>query len=146
MIHWNNLSPEERTELWRHTRDILNTKNQADMLTDLSAFFAHVPYGARTLDYYTPESWLTPWEILHHGLFCRSSISLLMYHTLTIIDPDINIELCLIDDKEDMYLVPVIDNQFVLGYIPGQVSHIKKIKTTLQIKQTFHKAQIKAFA
>lgn len=146
MIHWNNLSSEERTDLWRQTREDLTTKNYMDRLTELSIFFAHVPYGTRTLDYYTPESWLTPWEILHHGLFCRSSISLVMYHTLTIIDPDITIELCLIDDKEDMYLAPVIDDKFVLGCIPGQVSQIKKLKKTFQIKQTFRKEQIKAFA
>ena len=146
MIHWNNLSSEERTDLWQQLRENLKTKNYTDRLNELSVFFAHVPYGARTLDYYTPESWLVPWEILHHGTFCRNSISLLMYHTLTIIDPDISIELCLIDDNEDMYLVPVIDSKFVLGYIPGQVAQLKNLKRSFQIKQTFQKEQIKKFA
>jgi hypothetical protein len=146
MIHWNNLSPTERLELWRQEREDLSKKNYMDRLSSLSLFFSHVPYGARTLDYYTTESWLTPWEILHYGTFCRNSISLLMYHTLTIADPEINIELCLIDDKEDMYLVPIVDNKFVLGYIPGQVAQLKKLKKSFQIKQTFQKEQIKKFA
>lgn len=69
-----------------------------------------------------------------------------MFHTLTIVDPEINIKLCLIDDKEDIYLVTVVDDSFVLGYIPGEVVKITKIKKSVQIKQTFHKEQIKTFA
>lgn len=69
-----------------------------------------------------------------------------MYHTLTIVEPEINIKLCLIDDKEDIFLVPVVDDTFVLNYIPGEVIKTKKLKKSVQIKQTFHKEQIKTFA
>ena len=69
-----------------------------------------------------------------------------MFHTLTIVDPEINIELCLIDDKEDLYLVPVIDKTFVLNYIPGQVVKVKQLKKTAQFKETFQKQEIKTFA
>lgn len=146
MIHWNNLSATERTDLWRQEREELKQQNYIDRLHSLSIFFSHVPFGSRTIDYYTPSDWLTPWEILHYGTFCRSSISLLMYHTLTIVEPEINIKLCLIDDKEDIFLVPVVDDTFVLNYIPGEVIKTKKLKKSVQIKQTFHKEQIKTFA
>jgi hypothetical protein len=146
MIHWNNLSADERKENWRHKREELKEKTYNDRLKDLSLFFSHVPYGPRSLDYYTPNSWLSPWEILHYGEFCRNSISLLMFHTLNIIDPDLNIKLCLVDDSEDTYLITVIDNTFVLGMIPGQVTKITKIKKSVRFKQTFEKEQITTFA
>lgn len=146
MIHWNNLSATERQDLWRQERESLTQKSYTDMLAGLALFCAHMPLSTRTLDYYTPESWPTPWEILHYGLFCRSSISLLMYYTLTIIDPNINIALCLIDDNEDIYLVPIIDDRFVLAYTPGQVTLLENIKKSIQIQQTFQSAQIKTIA
>tara|TARA_B100000929_G_scaffold289620_1_gene280745 strand:+ start:5755 stop:6195 length:441 start_codon:yes stop_codon:yes gene_type:complete len=146
MIHWNNLSALEKTDLWRQERENLKKLNYVDRLQSLSTFFSHVPYGSRTIDYYTPSNWLSPWEILHYGTFCRSSISLLMFHTLTIVDPEINIKLSLIDDKEDIFLVVVVDDTFVLGYIPGEVVKLTKIKKSVQIKQTFQNEQIKTFA
>lgn len=146
MIHWNNLSEQQRTDLWRQEREKIGNLNYIDRLSSLSIFFSHVPFGSRTIDFYTPDNWLTPWEILHYGLFCRSSISLLMFHTLTIVDPEINIKLCLIDDKEDIFLVPVVDDTFVLNYIPGEVIKASKLKKSVRVQQTFTKEQIKTFA
>ena len=146
MIHWNNLSATERLDIWRHEREDLKEKQYNDRLESLSEFFSHVPYGNRSLDYYTPSSWLTPWEIFHYGEFCRNSISLLMFHTLNMVDPAINIKLCLVDDKEDTFLVLVVDDTFVLGLVPGQVAKLTKIKKLVQFKQTFEKEQITTFA
>lgn len=146
MIHWNNLSSQERMDLWRQEREKLKNESYIDRLKSLSIFFSHVPFGSRTIDYYTPSDWLTPWEILHYGTFCRSSISLLMYHTLTIVDPDINIKLCLVEDKEDIFLVPVVDDTFVLNYNLGDVTKVTRLKKSVQFKQTFQKEQIKTFS
>lgn len=146
MIHWNNLSASEKTDLWRQERENLKMQSYIDRLHSLSIFFSQVPYGSRTIDFYTPDSWLTPWEILHYTTFCKSSISLLMFHTLTIVDPDINIELCIIDDMEDIYLVPIVDCTYVLNYIPGKVSQVEEIKKQVQFKETFHKNEITTFA
>lgn len=140
------LSANERTDLWRQEREKLQTLSNVERLQSLSTFFSHVPYGSRVIDYYTPSNWLTPWEILHYGTFCRSTISLLIYHTLIIVDPNINIKLCLIDDKEDLYLVVVVDETFVLGYIPGSIVKVSEIKDSVQIKQSFQTEQIKTFA
>ncbi len=102
-----------------------------------------MPFGARTLDYYTPGDWPTPWEILFHGTFCTSSISLLMYYTFELLHTDHRIELYLIDDGADMYLLPVIDDQFVLNYELGMVSNYSDIDTGFTVKQKFTTAQIK---
>ena len=80
MSEWNNSSAEERLEKWRGFRESLEDLSEEDLLNTVADFFAAVPIGARCIDFYTPESWPNPWELLYHKLFCTDSISLLIYH------------------------------------------------------------------
>lgn len=105
-----------------------------------------MPYGSRSLDYYTPDEWPTPWEILFYGSFCTSSISLLMYYTLIMVNPDIDIELELVEDNDGLYLLPIIENQFVLNYELSKVSKHSEIKDLYTTIRKFQKSQIKDIA
>ncbi len=142
-MSWNNIPNNERLHLWKNLRQDISTLSIEDQLSTVAKFFAEMPFGARTLDYYTPGDWPTPWEILFHGTFCTSSISLLMYYTFELLHTDHRIELYLIDDGADMYLLPVIDDQFVLNYELGMVSNYSDIDTGFTVKQKFTTAQIK---
>lgn len=106
-------------------------------------FFSKMPYGARTLDYYSPDKWPTPWEILYSGKFCKNSISLLMFYTLTLTGSDNNVELHLINDNEDMYLVPVIDSKYVLNYELVQVCNFEELVDQFVVKLKYTESQIK---
>lgn len=124
MSIWNNSTPEERITMWRNFREEIRDLTKEEQLNKVAKFFAKFPVGARSVDFYTPESWPTPWEILYHKEYCASSVSLLMYYTLKIILPENDVSIVLIDDDKDRFLVPVVENKYLFNYILGEISNI----------------------
>lgn len=140
---WNGVSKEERLSLWKNLRNDIKCENINIQLKAIAEFYAATPYGARTIDYYDPASWPTPWEILFHGSFCTSSISLLIYYTFQLISSGHKTDLYLVDDNGNIYLLPVIDDQYVLNYEPGVISNLRDIEKDVKVLQVFSKNQIK---
>lgn len=134
-------SNEERLRLWKKFRNDIKPLPLETQLDEIAKFCQLMPIGHRSLDYYTPQEWPTPWEILFYGSFCTNSISLLMFHTLTMVgrDPVLN----LIDDGGDVYLLPVIDYQYILNYELGKVSSYSALKDNFKILQSFSQEKIK---
>jgi hypothetical protein len=124
---WNTIENGERLRLWKKLRDDLVGKSLENKMAEVAKFCARMPYGSRTLDYYSPEDWPTPWEILFHGSFCTSSISLLMFHTFALSDIEESLDLYLVEDDEGVFLLPVIANHFVLNYHLGMESNYPEI-------------------
>lgn len=127
-MEWANSSSEDRLRSWREHRDQLCENTDTDLESKLkktAKYWADAPIGSRTLDFYTATDWEGPWEILHHGSFCKHSISLMIYYTLQLSLPDEdNTEIYLIDDGIDRFLVPVVNKSYVLNYILGEVVDI----------------------
>jgi len=140
---WNGLTDEERLRLWKDLRNNLSSLDLHTQLKSIATFCARIPFGSRSIDYYTPENWPTPWEILHHGSFCTSSISLLIFYTISLVSPDTKIDLYLVETHDDMFLLPIVDDQFVLNYELGEVSKYLDIKDTFKIRQIFPQGRIK---
>lgn len=141
---WNNIPPEKRFSLWKSFRKENETETEQIQIENTANFFAKFPIGARSLDFYTPESWPTPWEILYYNSLCQNSISLLMYYTLQLIPTfNLDMELLLIDDGEDRYLIPFIDNKFILNYELGRISKWSHYRKKLKIIDKFTDKQIK---
>lgn len=142
---WNAISTEERLRLWKNLRTELTSLPLEQRLAEIAKFCALIPFGSRTLDYYSSENWPTPWEILYYGSFCISSISLLMYYTLVVADSNSTdvVELWLVKDNNGDYLLPVINDQFVLNYELGSVSDHSEISEYFIVMQKFSKEQIK---
>jgi len=124
MSEWNNSSAEERIEKWREFRESLTGLEREELLNNVAQFFATVPLGARCIDYYTPESWPTPWEILYHKLYCASSISLLIYHTLCIALGSDRVQIVLADTGTDCLLLPIVDKKYIFNFELGKVNKI----------------------
>jgi len=143
-MSWNNIPDDERLHLWKKLRKDISTLALDEQMNTVSKFFSSIPYGARSIDYYTPSSWPTPWEIIFHGQLCKSSISVLIYHTFSMLHTDITVDLRLIDDGEDKYLLPVINNTFVLNYELGQVNKCQDIVNEIQILNTYTQQDIKS--
>ncbi len=141
---WNGISDEERLHLWKDFRKSMADVEFHKQLLATAKFYAAMPYGSRTLDYYNPVDWPTPWEILYHGSFCKSSISLLIFHTIAMISSGHKLEMHLVDDNGDIYLLPVIDDQNVLNYELGVVSSTLEINKDLTVLRVFPQSLIKA--
>ncbi len=141
---WNIIPNEERLNLWKKLRDDIKFFTLEDQLAAIVEFCSTMPFGSRTLDYYTPTSWPSPWEILFHGSFCTSSISLLMFYTLTLLPTEKIIELFLIEDDTGVYLIPVINNQIILNYELGKISTHSEIKNDINILKKYTQSEIKS--
>lgn len=124
MSEWNNSSAEERIQKWREFRDSLADLPEDELLNSIAMFFASVPIGTRCIDYYTPEAWPTPWELLYHKLFCSSTISLLIYHTLCLMLDDARVEIILVDTDNDRMLLPIVDKKYIFNFELGKVNNI----------------------
>lgn len=133
MSNWINTSPEQRISNWKQFREQLINCSLDDQLLPIAEFFCSAPIGSRTIDYYTPTAWPSPWEILYYKTYCKSTISILMYDTMQIINNSPNVELWLINDEQDTYLVPVIDNNLLLNHILGEVSKLDEFDSLYQI-------------
>ena len=73
----NLQTPEQRLSTWRDIRN-KNHSNIQEVLED----FSSIKLVSRYLDYYTPESWPNPFEIVNEGYFCQSGVSLVLASTL----------------------------------------------------------------
>ena len=131
MSEWNNSSAEERLEKWREFRESLNGLSEEDLLNNVAQFFATVPIGGRCIDFYEPASWPSPWELLYHKLYCTSSISLLIYHTLCVALGSDRVNIVLVDTGTDRLLMPVVDEKYILNYELGKVNKIKDHSITI---------------
>jgi hypothetical protein len=140
-MNWNITPSDERLRLWKKLRKDIESLNLEDQLREIAKFCAAMPIGHRSLDYYAPDDWPTPWEILFHGTFCTSSISLLMFHTLVMVGRDPVLHL--IDDNGDLFLLPVIDYQYILNYELGQVNKITDVCNNFKILKTFNSTSVK---
>lgn len=145
MTQWNNLTQTQRFSKWKQFRSDLNyIEDNNDLINAVAKFFSDMPQGPRAVDYYTPNSWPTPWEILHEGNFCVNAISLLMYHTLDMTPTFTgDIKLVLIED-DDTFIVPIIDNEYLLNYHIGEPARQTIVAT--KIVDTYTADTIKTFA
>jgi hypothetical protein len=140
---WSSIDNDERLRLWKNLRNEISNQEIEYQLEKISKFCSTMPIGSRSIDYYSTENWPTPWEILYHGSFCTSSISLLIFYTLTLTMPDAQIRLELIEDSYGIYLIPVIEDRFVLNYELGKISILSEIKGSITTINVFEKHQIK---
>jgi hypothetical protein len=141
---WGNIHSDERLRLWKNLRNDIQVLPTGEQLNEVAKFCSYMPIGSRTLDFYTPDSWPTPWEILYNGTWCTNSISLLIFYTLSLsLDSNVKIELILVDDNSDRYLLPLIGDQYLLNYELNSVSDWNKVKDDFRIIERYSKEQIK---
>jgi hypothetical protein len=135
-------TPEERLQTWRQLRS-------SDIsLGDLLKKFGEIAVSSRYIDFYTPSSWPSVFEIVTDGMFCQSGITLVMAATmhyknmlttdqitLPVVSNHINGNTGLVLIYQDM----------VYNFIPGEAVHytvLAENSTTytehiIQVKQLF---------
>lgn len=143
MIIWNTIPNDEKISLWKELRTKLDGLSIDKQLSQIAQFCANMPIGSRTVDYYSPENWPTPWEILYHSSFCKSSISLLMYYTLILVSPDTKSKLYLVDDAGEIYILPLFLDKYILNYHLGTVSDSDDVLKDLKILSIYSIDKIK---
>lgn len=135
--NWNNLTTEQKIEEWHVFRNEIKTLNKNEQLEKIAKYWSTAPLGSRSIDFYTPSTWPDPWEILYYGRFCENSISLLMYYTFRLINTDAKCEIWLIDNSKERYIVPVVEDNYLLNYEIGSVNIWQDLKDTVRIIEKF---------
>ena len=69
----------ERLAVWRKFRQEFPVTGTAQ---DVITAFSNIKIERRVLDYYTPDSWPTPFEIVSEGLWDQSGVTLVIASTL----------------------------------------------------------------
>lgn len=69
----------DRLAAWRKFRQQFPKTGTAH---DVVKAFSNVKLETRYLDYYTPNNWLNVFEIVKHGNFCQSGLTLIITSTL----------------------------------------------------------------
>ena len=134
MKDWNNTSSEEKYLRWRNLREEVRGIGVLEQrLEKIAEFFCFFPIGARSIDFYTPSTWPSPWELLNNNRHCENTVSLLMYHTLKMSGDTSKVELRIIDDGRDRYIVPFIDKEYILNYELGKIAKYTDIKNSIKV-------------
>lgn len=140
---WNIITGDVCLQLWKKLRDEIEDLTVDGQLAKIAEFCSSMPIGSRTLDYHSPMNWPTPWEILYYNSFCTSSISLLIFYTLTLLPNDKTVELLLVEDLDGIYLLPLVNNQFVLNYHLGEVSKYSGINKDFEVLRKYSQEEVK---
>jgi len=143
---WLTYKPDALISEWRDLRKEIEdpSLSELEILEKVEHHFAMMPRGSRNIDYYTPKNWQSPWEIIHHKLYCNNAVTLMQYYTLVLcpnIDKD-KIQIYLIEDNQDEYVVLVYDNKYLLNYFFGTVIDFQKNRSLFKINQTILKDEI----
>lgn len=129
MKDFNNLTTDLRLENWRNHRLLLDSASDT-YIKDILSYWMETPYGSRTIDFYTPNTWPTPWDILYGKSLCKNTISLMIYYTIKMTS-SINVRLAIIDDANDRYIVPLLDNNVILNYYMGSEADLENLDIKL---------------
>lgn len=121
MSKWLSCTPEQLILEWKKHRDALADLPKDQAISEIIKFWQDCPRHSRMIDYYTPETWPIPWEILNDGRLCDSLVSLMMFYTLKLTRQDCQIRLYLIDADEE-YVALVIDDSMLLNYFTGEIA------------------------
>jgi len=136
-----NLSGPERLNIWRNVRQ--KTHNN---IIDVLEEFATIETLPRYLDYYTPSSWPTPFEIVNEGYLCQSGVTLVLLSTLInkgFVSKD-TIQLPVISNNiTGTSGLVIYDRELVYNFTPGEIvswDYVQENATVFQIHNQFELA------
>ena len=131
----------DRLRQWRDFRKSLSVaQSDLEQVTAIANWWAQAPEGTRVIDPYDQRRWPSGWELIYAGDFCRSSIALGMEQTFLQRNgrwTENRVKLALLDDNgEDIYLVLIIDDTWILNYDHGRVIELSTLED-IQIIRTY---------
>jgi len=128
------LSAPERLDVWGTTRDSLPAMSETDQLTQVAKFWAQCPFTNWSLDPEDTKTWLTIWEMIHEGEFCRNAIAIGMEATLRLSgwNPE-RLKLVMIKNQEDgeEFFALIIDDHHVINYTHGEITKVDDLNGTI---------------
>lgn len=124
MPELNCLTPGGRLRHWKKFRESLDSiKEDKKLLLSVIKYWERWPMVMFSLDFDHPETWTTPWEVIHENNLCKSSLAYLMYYTLHLSNPKRwlikRLKLQLIK-SEEIFIALQVDNKYLLNFMLGE--------------------------
>lgn len=131
--------PEIRLQEWRAFRQDVATQSLAEQCSEVQLWWNLAPRSNISIDPYDMESWPGPWDMVYEGDTCKFSAALGMSYTIFCIDKDVPNTIMRVNDlkNNDMYMVTVIDDTWVLNYNTCEVALWKDVKDSLQVQESW---------
>jgi hypothetical protein len=149
MSDFEALSVKDKIFHWRDLRESIESiENDLDVLSTVRTYWEKVAVVNYLLDYDHPETWPTPWELIHNGYFCHNSLAYMMYYTLYFSD-DVRwanrIELKLVQDinNNEIVIVLFIDNRYLLNYSYNEIIDLNEKNPELNILYEYERVKHK---
>lgn len=110
--------------MWKEFRQSLDITNTYEVCETVLNWWESAPLINISIDPVNADQWPTPWEMLHQGDFCESSLALGMSYTIYYANPKIRNELIFVTcrDKGLQKLCALIDNQYLLNFERSSIS------------------------
>jgi len=127
-------SPEERQRAWKVLRKEIHNLSELEQIKKVCEFWAQAPLVKFQFDWTQPSTWLTPWEMMYEGTFCRNGLAYMIEQTLILSDETVwkpeRFKLVMLKDIkiEDQMFVTIIDDIYVLNYEHNNVTMLDDIK------------------
>ncbi len=131
---------EERLVHWKEFRKLLATMDDISKFNAVAEYWSKAPLLSLAYDPADSTNWPTPWEMIYRNEWCRSSVAIGMENTLRLsgFSADrMKLELIIDRDIQEMLLVLVIDDSWILNYDWGIVRPYPKTNHTIIRKWTF---------
>tara|TARA_B100000927_G_scaffold282935_1_gene270141 strand:+ start:131 stop:562 length:432 start_codon:yes stop_codon:yes gene_type:complete len=127
-------SSTDRLKIWRESR-----QQEYSTPEQLVNQYSDIKILSRYLDYYTPNSWPNPFEIVSEGYFCQSGITILITASLInkgfITSEQLTLPVISNNISGDSGLV-LLDNDKVFNFTPGKIVTWDYVKENATIFQT----------
>lgn len=126
-MHFTQVTSDHRLKAWRELRKNLRDSNVQAVVEN----FSIVPEKIRYIDYYTPKSWPSPFQVVSDGMFCQSGITLVLAATLIdlgfVNTPTLHFDVISsqIDSVEGLVFK---HNEHYYNFIPGHISTVEEVR------------------
>ena len=130
-------SPTARLSQWREFRKGLDTDNTQEGCNTVIDWWKMAPLSKMTINPVDSNTWPTPWEMLHSGDFCESSLALGMSYTIYYANETIANELLYVTDKKNstQKLCAWINNKYLLNYEHGAISTLPTENVSISFRK-----------
>lgn len=139
-------SGQDRIASWKDLRKKISTMDDLDALATVAEYWSYAPLSNTSYDPDTPSEWLSPWEMVSKGEWCRQMLAVAMEFTLRLSGWDESrlklVHMRDYDISEEVFVLK-IDDKYALNYSEGEVVEFPKTEQVItNIWQFDHKTYI----
>lgn len=117
-------SPQDRLDSWKDLRRNISQLDDQAALAAVAQYWSCAPISNFSYNPESPDDWLSPWEMVAKGDWCRHMVAVAMEFTLRLSGWDANrLKLIYLRDYDisEELLILKIDDKYALNYSVGEV-------------------------